>query len=76
MVRDDPKYSPIAPDTLAMVLRRHDVDRIVVGHTIFPEVTSLHGGKVVAVNVDNKKNRKHHRTRAMLIEGAIIRFVM
>ena len=76
MVRDDPKYSPIAPDTLAMVLRRHDVDRIVVGHTIFSEVTSLHGGKVVAVNVDNKKNRKHHRTRAMLIEGAIIRFVM
>lgn len=75
MVRNEPKYSPIAPDTLDMVLRHYDVDRVIVGHTVFPEVTSLHGGKVVAVNVDNKENRKHHRTRALLIEGETLFFV-
>ena len=67
--------SPIAPDTLDMILRHYDVDRVIVGHTVFPEVTSLHGGKVVAVNVDNKENRKHHRTRALLIEGETLFFV-
>lgn len=75
MVRQEERYSPIATDTLNMVLRHFDVDRVVVGHTIFPEVTSLHGGRVLAVNVDNKKNRKHHRTRAILIEGTVVSFV-
>ena len=31
--------------------------------------------KVGKVNVDNKKNRKHHRTRAILIEGTVVSFV-
>ena len=69
MVKDDPKYNPIAADTLQMVLERYDVDRVIVGHTIFNEVTSFHQGKVIGVNVDNDKNRKHHRTRALLVEG-------
>ena len=69
MVKRDPKYNPIAADTLQMVLERYDVDRVIVGHTIFNEVTSLHEGKVIAVNVDNDKNRKHKRSRALLIEG-------
>ena len=75
MVRKEERYSPIAHDTLDMVLRHYNVDRIVVGHTIFPEVTSLHGGRVLAVNVDNKKNRKSRRTRAILIEGTVVSFV-
>ena len=68
MVLDQPKYAPIAKDTLEMVLRQYNVDRVVVGHTIFDDISSFHSGRVIAVNVDNKKNRENHKSRAILIE--------
>lgn len=68
MVLDQPKYAPIAKDTLDMVLRQYNVDRVVVGHTIFDDISSFHSGRVIAVNVDNKKNRENHKSRAILIE--------
>ena len=72
MVLSEPKYNPITSDTLQMVLRRYDVDRIIVGHTIFDDISTFHSNRVIAVNVDNQKNRKHKRGRAILIENGCL----
>ena len=50
-----------------MVLQRYDVDRIIVGHTIFKDIKRFYKGKVIAVNVDNLENYNHQRGRAILI---------
>lgn len=68
LVRDDAKYNPINTDTLSMILNRYEAERIIVGHTIFPDISSFHEGRVIAVNVDNADNRKNNRSRALLIE--------
>lgn len=68
LVRDDEKYHPIASDTLNMILKRYDAERIIVGHTIFDDVSTFHEGRVIGVNVDNAENRKKNRSRALLIE--------
>lgn len=69
MVKDDKKYSPLAADTLQMILDRYAVKRIIVGHTVFSDITTFYGGRVIGVNVDNEENRKAGRGRAILISG-------
>ena len=68
MVIDGEKYNPINADTLKLMLTRYDVDHIIVGHTIFEDVSSFHDGSVICVNVDNRKNRDKGRGRALLID--------
>ena len=62
------KWSPLANDSLDMVLQRYDVDRIYVGHTIFKDIKRFYKGKVIAVNVDNLDNYNHQRGRAVLMD--------
>ena len=68
LVIDSEKYNPINADTLKLMLTRYDVDHIIVGHTIFEDVSSFHDGSVICVNVDNRKNRDKGRGRALLID--------
>lgn len=68
LVRTDAKYQPLAADTLQLLLQRYGADHIIVGHTIFKDIRSFYGGKVVGVNVDNKENREKKRGRGVLIE--------
>lgn len=68
LVKGDKKYHPLSSDTLNLILKRYKADRIIVGHTIFKDITPFYGGRVIAVNVDNKKNRKEGRGRGLLIE--------
>lgn len=69
LVRTDAKYNPLPADSLQLILQRYGVERIIVGHTIFKEVSSFYGGKVIDVNVDNEENRKKKRSRGLLIEN-------
>lgn len=69
MVKDDEKYSPLAEKDLHRIKKHFQVKDIFVGHTIFPEVTSLYDGQVYAVNVQNKKNREQLKSRGVLIKG-------
>lgn len=69
LVKSDPKYFPLSQDTLQLILKHYQVERIIVGHTIFDDVSSFYQGKVVGVNVDNEENREKERGRALLIEG-------
>ena len=75
LVREDEKFHPATPDSLQMILDRYEADRLFVGHTIFPEVTRFYDGKVIGVNVDNKKAREERRTRGVLISRGEMYFV-
>ena len=69
MVLNDNKWSHLSSDSLNLVLKRYDIDRIFVGHTIFDDITPFYDGRVIAVNVDNLENYNNHRGRAVLIDG-------
>lgn len=68
LVRTDAKYHPLSQDSLQLILNRYQVEHIIVGHTIFKDISTSYGGKVIGVNVDNKENRKKRRGRALLID--------
>ena len=69
MVRDATKYNPISFDKLKKILKRYHVKRIIVGHTIFEDVSTFHDERVIDVNVNNSKNRDNGLGRGLLIEG-------
>lgn len=68
LVRDKAKYNPISSDTLDLILKRYKVKRIIVGHTIFDDVSPFYDNKVIDVNVNNAKNKEKGLGRGVLIE--------
>lgn len=68
LVRTDAKYKPCAADTVQMLLDRYGVERIIVGHTIFEDISTFYDGRVIGVNVANRKNKQEGRGRAIVIE--------
>lgn len=75
MVRDQKKYHPVSSDVVDDILARYGASRIIVGHTIFDDVTSRFGGRVITVNVDGDENRRKGLGRGILIKNRGI-FVM
>lgn len=69
MVKDASKYYPLSQDTLQLIMKHYQAEHIIVGHTIFDDVSAFYKGKVIGVNVDNEENREKERGRALLIEG-------
>ena len=69
LVRKDPKYNPLPQDSLQMIMERYKAGHILVGHTIFEDISTFYDDKVIGVNVDNEENRKKGRGRALLIDG-------
>lgn len=69
LVRTDEKYKPLENKDLQEILKRYKVGHIIVGHTIFKDISTFYNGQVIGVNVDNKENREKKRGRAVLIEG-------
>ena len=49
------------------ILERFGVRKIVVGHTIFPEISSLFGGRVIATKVNTRMNLQNRRSRGLMI---------
>lgn len=68
MVKQAEKYHPLASDTLNLILGRYQAERIIVGHTIFEDISTFYGQRVIAVNVDNAENREKGKGRGILIE--------
>ena len=68
LVLDGLRWKPVSKDTLNLILQRYDVDHIIVGHTIFDDISTFHDGQVICVNVDNAENREKERGRALLID--------
>ena len=71
LVQKAAKRRPVSVDTLDLIRARYGVDHIIVGHTIFRQVSTFYSGRVIDVNVDNVVNRRKHRTRALLIENGV-----
>ena len=71
LVKTDPKYKPLAQDSLQLILDRYNVQHIIVGHTIFKDISTFYQGRVIAVNVDNKRNKKKKRGRGILIDKGV-----
>ena len=69
MVKSDDKYKPLSADILSLLLNQYEADRIIVGHTIFPDITTFNDGRIIAINVDNKENRENKLGRGILIEN-------
>ena len=69
MVKGEEKYRPSTPEDVNRILKKYGVNRIFVGHTIFDDVTAFFNGKVVAVNVNNQKNRESGKGRGILMKG-------
>ena len=63
---EDPQ---MGEDILNGLLNRYDVKRIIVGHTIFSEVSFFYEGKVVAVKVNTTENKARKSSRGVLIEN-------
>lgn len=68
MVRTDVKYNPLPQDSLLMIMKRYKVQHVIVGHTVFKDVSTFYDGKVIGVNIDYKENLEKKRGLALLIE--------
>ena len=68
LVRNADKYHPLDSDTLDLILKRYKVKRIIVGHTIFEDVSTFYDKKVIDVNVNNAKNKEKGLGRGLLIK--------
>jgi len=68
LVMNEARRRPVAVDTLDLLRGRYGVRHIIVGHTIYRDVSTFYEGRVIDVNVDNAVNRRKRRGRALLIE--------
>jgi hypothetical protein len=63
-------YPPATPDDVDRALKHFGVDRILIGHTIVPEITPLFEGRVIAVQVYPKRDGAGRATfESLLIRG-------
>lgn len=69
MARSDEKYNPIKNKDVDAIRSFYGVNKVYVGHTTSSEVDTFYEGKVIGVNVDNKKNMNRGGSRGVLIEG-------
>lgn len=72
MVHSADKYHPLQREELQKILDAYNVQRVIVGHTIFDDITTFYGHRVIAVNVDNKENKEKARGRGILLENGKI----
>lgn len=69
MVKSSDNYLPIEKPDVIRLLKKFKVDRILLGHTVFDDITTFYQRRVIAVNVDNEENYVKGRGRGILIEG-------
>ncbi|MCF0176987.1 MAG: metallophosphatase [Bacteroidales bacterium] len=67
LVRTKKDYFPTDAGRLKRYMAEMGVVHIIVGHTIFKNISTFYKGRVIAVNVDNSENKKKGRDRALLI---------
>lgn len=68
MVHSADKYHPLYLEDLPKIFDKYKAKRLFVGHTIFDDISTFYKYRVVAVNVDNKKNMEKKRGRGVLVE--------
>ncbi|WP_270517256.1 metallophosphoesterase [Sanguibacteroides sp. AM78-02pH3A] len=68
MVLNKKKYDPMTLKEVKSVMQKLEVDKVWVGHTIFKDISRFYGERVIAVNVNNVKNREAQRGRGVMMK--------
>jgi hypothetical protein len=63
------EFTPATSEDVDVTLSTFGVARVLVGHTIVPEITPLYGGKVIAVQVYPKREDAVVKFESLLIRG-------
>lgn len=58
--------------TVATILDRYQAKNVVVGHTIVDEISTLHNGRVIAIDVKHAEHVANARPNALLMEDGQI----
>lgn len=75
LVLNKEKYNPASPEVIEKILEYFNTSKIIIGHTIFDDITFLHNEQVIAVNVDNERNHDLGLSRAILLKGNRIKVI-
>lgn len=62
------KYKKINTKSLNKIMKKFEVDRIVIGHTVVDDISTDFEGKVVKIDVKHGKDKKSGLTKGILIE--------
>ncbi|MCR9013131.1 metallophosphoesterase [Gabonibacter chumensis] len=68
MVLNKKKYDPMTLKEVKSVMQKLKVEKVWVGHTIFKDISRFYGKRVIAVNVNNVRNRNARRGRGVMMK--------
>jgi hypothetical protein len=60
-----------SPDDITAVLRYAGAKRMVIGHTLHPDVTALYGGKVICIDLYHEENLRQGFMKTLWVEGGL-----
>lgn len=69
LVRDYKYYPKISSNELSSILSYYKADRIIIGHSIVPELSADFEGKVIRLDVKHGKKLNSSQSQGLLIEG-------
>ena len=50
--------SELTSDSLNGILQHFDAEKVIIGHTVFDEITNLYDGRVIAIDLDHAENHR------------------
>jgi len=58
----------ITQDEVNDITEKINTDKVIIGHTVYPQITSIYEDKVIVVDVDHKRNYRTGKVEALLFE--------
>lgn len=62
----------IEEDKLNEVMQYLEATRLIIGHTVQPEIQSYYNGKVVAIDLPHQENSNHGFMQALLVQKGVL----
>ncbi|MFN7118435.1 MAG: metallophosphoesterase, partial [Saprospiraceae bacterium] len=63
------EYEPAAPKVVNQALRYYKVKKMVIGHTLMPEVSTDYNGKVIKIDIIQPPQKRTGKAQALLMEN-------
>jgi hypothetical protein len=60
----------LTSDSLAVILKHFDAEKVIIGHTVFDEITNLYDGSVIAIDLDHAENHKKGFMKALWFDSS------
>lgn len=58
----------LTSDSLSGILQSLDAEKIIIGHTVFDEITNLYDGRVIAIDLDHAENYEKGFIKALWVD--------